>query len=398
MSMTKTIAIPTELELTRANALRAISPISPAGKTQIEDESLVFGAHRTKASNDLPSYYLVYFLLVDLLGFHNLGKYFEKVAWSVPIDFNGEAFCVEYRKFGLGVFAQDATSKEKEARQIVAVIRRGVDVAEPFFEWLADRAVRESKLNVVNRGQQLFARFEYFLNAHKELANEATERIDECHVETKTIPYGTKSTYFMPATELECHARWMGLAAIDAFFSWTEHTFIHIAILTGKATTGLEVAELADMEWQTKFKRALNVQNTKTKSLFDKLLVIRRQLRNFMAHGAFGKQREAFRFHSGAGAVPVLLPHERMKHHLSLSGGSEVREAGALDVIEEFIRHLWSGDLEPAELYIQKSNLPLILTMATDGSYERAMRSVRDMEECILRLHYQFDRAANMDW
>ncbi len=397
MSTAKAITIPRELELTRANALRAISPISPVDKTQIEDESFVFGARRTKASDDLPSYYLVYFLFVDLLEFHNLGKYFEKVAWSVPIEFNGGLFCIEHRKFGVGVFAQDATKKEKEAHEIVALIRRGVKVAQPFFEWLADRAVHESKLNVVNRARSLFARFEYFLNAHRELANEAIECADEWDVQITKILAGTRYGYFMPATELECKA-WMELAAIDAFFSWTEHTFVHIAILTGKVTSGLEVAELADMEWQTKFKRALDVQSTKTKLLFDKLIVIRRQLRNFMAHGAFGKQREAFSFHSGAGAVPILLPHQRMKHHFSLGGGSEMREVGALNVIEEFIRHLWSGSLEPAELYIQKSNLPLILTMATDGSYQRAMPSVRDMEECILRLHYQFDRAANMDW
>jgi hypothetical protein len=28
------------------------------------------------------------------------------------------------------------------------------------------------------------------------------------------------------------------MAAIDAFFSWTEHMFIHLAILNGRITTG----------------------------------------------------------------------------------------------------------------------------------------------------------------
>jgi hypothetical protein len=42
---------------------------------------------------------VVYFLLVDLLGFKNLGT-FEKIAWSVPVDFEGRAFLIEHRKAG----------------------------------------------------------------------------------------------------------------------------------------------------------------------------------------------------------------------------------------------------------------------------------------------------------
>ena len=82
---------------------------------------------------------------------------------------------------------------------------------------------------------------------------------------------------------------------------------IHIAILQGKLKTGEGVADLAAAQWSEKVKTAIGLADAKVKWLFDELLTIRRQIRNYMARSAFGKQGEAFQFHSSAGAVPVNL-------------------------------------------------------------------------------------------
>lgn len=395
--MTSKPTLPPELESTREAALRAIGAVRPAGPETLADPKFLFTAQRTNAGRELPTYYLVYFLLVDLLGFKNLGQ-FEKVSWSVPIDFNGRAFLIEHRKMGLGVFAHDATAEEDAARQIVIHIQKGVKAAQPFFEWLAAQAVQNSAVNVVNKSNSLFDRIKFLLEAYRSKAKEAVDRKDEHVVEKGETPSGTWTSVHMPAWKLKTESRWLALAAIDAFFSWTEHVFIHISILTGNLKTGSEVAELAEADWQAKFKRALNLSDPTTKALFDKLVVIRKELRNFVAHGAFGKQGEAFEFHSGAGAVPVLLPHLAGSRKFLLGGGFTFDDDAALAVIDEFIKHLWSGTRAPAEIYVQRSSLPLILTMASDGTYVRAMTSVEKMTEFVEHLTGQFDQAANMDW
>jgi hypothetical protein len=117
-----------------------------------------------------------------------------------------------------------------------------------------------------------------------------------------------------------------------------------------------------------------------------------------MAHGAFGKRGEAVHFHSGTGAVPVLLTEERESYGVTIDGGIAFDESSALNLIEEFIAHLWSGKREPARIYIQESGLPLLLTMASDGTYLSAMRSTGEMEEFVSGLSRRFDDAANMDW
>jgi hypothetical protein len=164
----------------------------------------------------------------------------------------------------------------------------------------------------------------------------------------------------------------------------------------GRLHRGDEVADLAEADWKTKFKAALDISDIETKKHYDCLLDIRAQLRNFLAHGAFGKSGEAFRFHSGAGAAPLLLTGNQ-KHRYSLTGKPAFDEKWAIAEIEQFIDHLWSGSRRPARHYVF-SGLPSILTFVDDGTYARCMRSENDMEEFVEHLTRQFDNAANMDW
>ena len=191
-------------------------------------------------------------------------------------------------------------------------------------------------------------------------------------------------------------AEWNAQAAVEAFFSWTEHLFIHLAILQGKLGTGDNVATLAGSDWKAKFKAALDLSDQTRKEHYDALLYLRAQIRNFMAHGAFGKRGEAFCFHSGAGAVPILLT-DNQGHRYSLTGKSAFDETWAVDEIEKFISHLWSGACGPAKHYVF-SELPSVLTFVGDGTYARAMSSEDSMKSFVEYLTMEFDNAANMDW
>ena len=123
-----------------------------------------------------------------------------------------------------------------------------------------------------------------------------------------------------------------------------------------------------------------------------------------MAHGAFGKDGEAFRFHSGAGAVPVLLPHRQGGHSYRFPGSlalsrrsKDSSDHDAIALIQDFISYIRSGPLAPAWIYLD-SGEDLILTMAQDGTYGLAMASEEAMTEFVEGLSYFSDMYANMDW
>ena len=383
---------PKDLELLKSRVLKAIEPIAEINDKTAAEDKFLFNAQRTNAGRSLPEYYLCYFLFVDFLGFKNLGQ-FEKISWSVPIDYKGVAFLIEHRKMGLGVFARNAKSQDVEAGEIVKRIHKAVKMARPYFEWKASEAAKQSQLNVKNHHRRLFEKLEYFLELYKEASQEAEARSNERIIEKQ----GNGTSISFPAFQLRRNAEWLALSALDSFFSWTEHIFIHLAILNGKVVSGEDVANLADNDWVVKFKKAIDIDSQGTKVFYDQLVIVKRQLRNYMTHGAFGKKGEAFSFHSGAGAVPLLLPHQKGSGRFSFYGDLGFNEKDVVELIKQFIIHLWSGEREPAKLYVE-SDLPLILTMAKDGTYRAAMESVEEMEQLVDCLSWEYDRAANMDW
>jgi hypothetical protein len=403
-------ALPPNLELARNAALAALGDIKPAGPPQGDDEpNALMMASRTHGGHDLPPYYLVYFLLVNLLGFTNLGQW-EKVAWIVPIRYSGRLYSIEHRKMGLGIFSPiykkdlkksrlaiasgiSSDEAEQHAAEICELIKKAVAKAEPYFEWLAEQAACSNKLNVINNSDWLFERYEYFRDEYKRLEDEFERRKDERNI-TEYPNGGVVSVW--PAYAIRRHAEWAGQAAIDAFFSWTEHAFIHIAILKGVLKNGDEVAALAEGDWKAKFKAALPINNAAMKRRYEVLLDLRAQIRNYMAHGAFGKRGQAFRFHSGAGAVPVLL-NRRQQQRYTFPGNPGFGEKTALNEIDDFIRYLYATEVAIALEHVQ-SGLASILTYVADGTYGRAMNTMESMKEFIEYMSHQVDRSANMDW
>ena len=368
--------LPAHLSPVRERALKALGPVCsatpPANAHEPRSLSL---ASRTSAGRELPQYYLIYFLLIDFLEFPSLGID-EKTAWTVPVMVHNRLYAIEHRKMGLGIFApcldENATQsgkptadQEADARLIRTHIDRAVKAAEPYFNWRAKQAVYGQALNVVNRSPQLFRRYQFFRN--------------QSSIESA-----------VPETQ------WYAHAAIDAFFSWTEHIFVHLAILQAKAVTGTTVSNLARANWPAKYKNAIGPDDNASKLHYDRLIEIRRQIRNFSAHGAFGKQGEAFQFHSGAGAVPVMLTRD-VQCEYALTSAKTFDDHAVLVELDDFIKHLWDGPLAPAKLWLD-SGLSTILSLAADGTYSNAMETQGDMQELVDYWEFEQDRAANMDW
>jgi hypothetical protein len=195
--------------------------------------------------------------------------------------------------------------------------------------------------------------------------------------------------------------KWLAFAAIESFFSWTEHVFILIHILRSKAYTANQVNKLINAnKWGELYKLVLPVKdNNDNNYYFSKLTIIREQIRNFVAHGAFGKSGQAFKFHCNAGAIPMTLVEEKEPYSFSFNIALEFENHEAIILIENFINHLWDdNERNRASMYIHEQSHPLILTMAKDGTYKKAMKSDNAMNKLIEKLNYLTDEARNMDF
>lgn len=94
----------------------------------------------------------------------------------------------------------------------------------------------------------------------------------------------------------------------------------------------------------------------------------------------------------------MLLPHRKDPSSFRLASGLKFDTAYALSTIDDFVKLLWSGQRAAARMYIQDTDLPLILTFAIDGTYTNAMKSTVAMMELIEKLTGQQEQAVNMDW
>jgi hypothetical protein len=363
----------------REKVLKAIIPIKkPDEKTRhIENEE--FKLKRQSSSLILPEYYLVYFLFVDFLKFQNLGQW-EKVAWIIPIDFEGIYYTIEYRKFGIGVFGN--SDDDSNIDEIIKRVKKAVKIAEPYYESIAKLKSEGSELNVINNSISLYNRYLYFLDLYTEKAKKNVSlRLFEGYRERQ-------------------QESWLALSAIDSFYSWTEQVFIHIGILKSYLKTGKEVLKFADLDWKSKYKEIIPLKDKNEKLCYDKLSNIKSQLRNFYAHGAFGKTGETFEFHSSTGAVPLKITSKiNNRKEYSLHGPEGFQESDALLVIDSFVKTvLWTNGRELAQIYLMESGLPTILSHASDGVYQKAMSGAKEMIDFVHHLSSAFDNAANMDW
>ena len=368
--------------------------IQPLKSTDLE----AYGSRRTAAGQNLPEYYLCYFLLVDLLGFKCYGRD-EKVAWTIPVEIEGQRLIIEHRKLGLGIFTPNGSDGEKAAMEVVRLVRKGVRAAQPYFEWRAQQAVNDSKINVINRCRYLYQRFEF-------MAGQYDSKMEEVEASRGTAirtEHATGYSTSYPEYRLEREAEWLATAVVESFFSWTEHVFVHLAILNGGYETGEDVKDLAKAEWKDKFKAALGLDDRELKRFYDKLTTIRYQIRNFVAHGAFGKAGEAFMFHSDVGAVPVQLPHRQGEYSYRFSNSllsfsdDEQSDRYALVCIREFVNYIRSGDRLPAWMFLDEG-FDVVLNHTHDGTYQRAMKSVDGMQSFIDYWSWLEDQYENMEW
>lgn len=210
--------LPEEIDSLRNRVRKILNPIASAvDKGTKAEMNFLFTTDRTEAGRNLPPYYLVYFLFVDLLGYKNLGQ-FEKISWSIPIDYNGTTYVLEHRKLGMGLFASDKEHQEPECQEIVRKIQNAVIAAQPYFEWFAKEALKKSEVNVLNHSLRLHDRYKFLVKAARKKAKEAHSRKDEnIRTHRSESSWSVRTPYY----ELTREAEWLALSAIDAFYSFT---------------------------------------------------------------------------------------------------------------------------------------------------------------------------------
>ena len=379
------------LETTRNIVQRAMSGVSKPSKS-----AGITGRYTVFKGVPHSEYYLIFLMLVDLLEYEYFGPY-EKIAYGIPIEFDGLSYSINYQKFGMRI----ECSEGGDGANFYKIIRKGIKAAKPYFLWRAEQASTSSNLNLESKCPILWSKYQYLKEQSKQLLDKFEKDKDKPKVEKGYNDDGSLrySSVSFPAYQFLEQGRWIHEAAVDAFFAWCEHALVHIAILMGHLKTGKEIASLLKGEFAPKCKLVLDLSSPDDKTAYDDILLLRNELRNFVAHGSFGKDGAAFTFHTATGAIPLKILDNKSRSDFSFSFGGAASRDWEMDYlrIDNFLKQLWENGKSPAKQYLE-TGFPCILTYAAKGTYKKAMASEAKMQNFLEHLGRCIDNAANMDF
>jgi hypothetical protein len=203
----------------------------------------------------------------------------------------------------------------------------------------------------------------------------------------------TEHDHFRPEREGSA----LGTAAVDAYFSTQEHFFCLAAAFLPAGPPADMLAFLRS-NWRAKARAILfSVGDDTLKDFYAKLVAIRDEWRNPLAHGGFLSGGDSLFFHlPGVGALPARLRRtpKGLKAGFSLYGASFEEITTLFDAFDSY---LTISVLRYPFRWAQ-SGLSVPFDAKSIKEFSKAMHSDSDFESFLEYAIYRHDMHANMDY
>ena len=343
---------------------------------------------------------LILILLRDFLGIEEYGP-FEKMRWGLTFDYSGVPFAFELRKFGLALISPREHPLESALTQeLVGKLKKAIVLVERHLSEIAERQTAEGNVTILNLFGRLDARYRFF-----------REQAAEAYVQQESRPDGWESASpsWSPARDLTARAGHFlkyGRAAfhftgamIDAYFSRTEHLFILLLPFLDFDPGEGQLLAFLDRQWGDKMKVVLDINVPRTKAVYDRMLRLRDQVRNPLAHGGIERDGGSLQFHfPGVGALPARLTRQREGvPHLSFVPFPQTRYADCCQLFDELDAILRDPPTHFGTRWAE-SGLNIAFDADTRAEYAQAMESEEQFEELLRKTSYLNDYHTNMEY
>lgn len=333
---------------------------------------------------------LLHFGFTRLLDLDTYGPQ-EKLLWGIRFDYCGATFGFEHRKFGLRALCEPSNLDSPLLQEVLGKARALTDIVEVYLKsGFVATQITGNCFTVENLFPQLDARYR-FLRERAEVAYSTAPPPPETHRTANGEV--TTSDYARPGREGGA----LGTAAVDAYYSRQEHLFcLASAFVMSEPPLGGFV-EFLGGNWTKKARAILDLSDPKTKKLYDRLLDIREEWRNPLAHGGFLSGGGSLYFHlPRVGALPARLRRTPagVKFGFNLHSESFSEIVKFFDCVDDFLRE---GPLYFPMKWAE-SGLDVAFDDASRATYKTAMDSEERFNDFLQWSQYQWEIHANMDF
>jgi hypothetical protein len=334
---------------------------------------------------------LLLFGLTQFLGLPDDGRE-EKVAWSVWFTFKDATYAFEMRKFGLRLLCEPANLDRALTREVLGKARALTDIVEAFLaDGYAQQQIASGAFTIENLYTRLDERYR-FLRERAKLAYETPPPPPESGQDERGNRWYSHDVG-RPAREGGA----LGTAAVEAYFSRMEHLLCLAAGFTSAALPDGGFLGFLGAPWRAKVRTLLDLTEPETKSFYDKLLAVREEWRNPLAHGGFLWGGGSLHFHlPGIGALPAQLRRTpagvQLRFTMLHSSFNEV-----MDLFDGFDEHLGRGPLRYAVKWAE-AGMDAAFDPYSRRDYANASVSDVAFDYFLEGTQRAEDQAANMDW
>jgi hypothetical protein len=322
---------------------------------------------------------LLMFTLRDVLGLEFQDEPGDKTRWAVSFSFVGAPYALELRKYGLTVITTPEHPKgSKLTNELHARLGRAVRFVGRALDAFAGDQAERGAVTAANKFDCLDAHYRFFrASAEQHYADGQAEEATQLRGIEKgspQVPEEIGAAVQRIATAYE-HAGFFATAAVNAYFSRTEHLFVLALPFSNFDPASNGLIEFLGMNWTMKVKVLLDLKNPATNDLHRRLKRVRDMVRNPMAHGGFLSGRESLYFHlPSVGALPVRVTRRRDGLHLSFDNVG-LRSFGEMcAAFDAFDEHLERGSLRYAVRWA-KAGLDVFFDADSRLKYRAAMAS-----------------------
>jgi|CXWL01.1.fsa_nt_gi hypothetical protein len=382
-----------DLDEARCQAKLIFADMKPASGRDLtevgrrEGQGLDFAAQLSAMTPEgfpLPS--LLYCGLTQLLQVKTYGPY-EKMRWGYCFDFKDCTFGFELRKFGLRALCEPRNLDSPVLREVLGRARELTIVAERYLTaGPIEKQIDAGDVVADNLYHLLHGRYQ-FLREQAEQAYKRPPPPPEVH--------GSGTMFHFGKPTMEGGA--FGAAAVDVYFSMTEHLFfIALAVSTARSSTPSLLEFLAG-NWSTKARAVLDLTDPRVKASYDHLLRIREAWRNPVAHGGFMSAGASLYVHvPGTGVLPARLRRtaDGVKVGFRLSDESFNQ---IMAVFDQFDAVLKTGPIRFAVKWAE-SGLDVAFDESSVSEYRAAMASDEAFDRLIEYRSCEYARHVNMDY
>lgn len=345
-----------------------------------------------------PAPYMVFLTLVYGLGFNFVLRPYEKMAWLIPITFNGLPMCIGHQKFGLWIVAANQDEAHRILPELFARLRKAEQVTERILQPEVEKRIRAGQITVDN--QFFWTRDRYLFFRQRAIKAYTSKR--PLRSKTRKVNWGPIKavTTFSDPFKSQREGFYFASAAVDAYFSHLEHVLVLLLPFSGFRQDRDDLQAYIRKFWTDKFKRIFDLsKNEKARKLYEELREVKERLRNSVAHGGFEKGIASLFVHfKEIGAAPATLStHPNNKGLFRLFPIQEMDFEKACHIFDEADCLLKEDESRYGYKYAE-TGLPVAFSVQAISSYEDAMKSDKSFNSLMKKNIAFLDVYENMDW